>query len=115
MEIKIINESITNADLVEAAKDFDGEFVKAVVDVSRRLMAIGGTMHSDEESVLLEDGSIQEDLWGINIYPAKTGSERIEFDSMINIRPKQENRSRNVEDPGVRKAIMEIVDSMVAP
>ena len=61
-------------------------------------MAIGGELHSDEEALLLEDGSAQADIWGINRYPAKAGDSWIEFDSMFNVRPSQGNRSRRVED-----------------
>lgn len=56
-------------------------------------------MHADEEAALLDDGSRQEDLWGINLYPAEAGPEWLEFDSMINVRPSRGNRSRDVEDP----------------
>jgi len=87
--------------------------VKAVVDVSRRIMAISGELHSDEEAVLLSDGSRQQDLWGINLYPSETESEFVEFDSMINVRPSQNNRSRGVEDFALREMIREIVSSLV--
>lgn len=54
-------------------------------------------MHADEEAGLLEDGSGQRSLWGINLYPAEYGSpDWVEFDSMINLRPLQQNRSRSV-------------------
>jgi hypothetical protein len=87
--------------------------VKAVVDVSRRVVAIGGELHADEESALLENGSDQADLWGINLYPALPGDEMVEFDSMINVRPRQGNRSRSVEDPGMRNAILALVRVLV--
>lgn len=95
-----------------AAEQF-GDMVKAVVDVRRRVMAIGGELHSDEESELLGDGSRQEDLWGVNLYPGESGEDWIEFDSMINLRPAQGNRSRSVEDPALRETIRTIVNSLV--
>lgn len=78
-------------------------------------MAIGGAMHCDEESVLLEKGSNQQNLWGINIYPDKTGEELIEYDSMINLRPSQGNYSRSVDDPQIRERIAQIVRNLVDP
>jgi hypothetical protein len=87
--------------------------VKAVVDVGRRVMAIGGELHSDEEAALLDDGSRQMDLWGINLYPAETGGSWIEYDSMINVRPAQGNRSRDVEDEALRRRIGDIVLALV--
>ncbi|HEY3137515.1 MAG TPA: DUF5674 family protein [Blastocatellia bacterium] len=112
-EIVVISEPINAEQLTEIAAERFGDMVKAVVDINRRMLAIGGGMHSDEEAVLLEQGSAQTDLWGINIYPDKPRSEWIEFDSLINIRPRQNNRSRVVEDAGTRGLIQEIVDSLI--
>jgi len=91
-----------------------GDFVKAVVDVERETMAVDAPLHSDLEALLLEDGSKQKDLWGINLYPEMQGDEFIEFDSMINMRPSQGNRSRGVENEGIRKKVIEIVEKRVA-
>ena len=115
MEIRILKEPISLSDVAALARDQFGDMVKATVDVDREVMAIGGDLHSDEEAMLLEDGSRQEHLWGINIYPAKPEEDLIEFDSMINIRPSQNNRSRGVENPGIRACILRIVKSMVRP
>jgi hypothetical protein len=92
-----------------------GDFVKAVVDVQRGVMAIGGELHADEEALLLQHGAHQADLWGINLYPGRPTAELIEFDSMINVRPSQGNRSRGVEDPGVRGRIQDVVRRLVGP
>jgi hypothetical protein len=88
--------------------------VKAVVDVRRGIMAIGGELQSDEEALLLDQGSEQRDLWGINLYPAETPADWIEFDSTINVRPSQGNRSRGVDDSAVRDQIRQLVESLVA-
>jgi hypothetical protein len=87
--------------------------IKAVVDIDRGVMAIGGEMQADEEAALLDDGSRQVDLWGINLYPTEAGSDWLEFDSMINVRPSQGNRSRDVEDVSLRDAIRRVVASLV--
>lgn len=92
-----------------------GDMVKAVVDVARGVMAVSGELHADEEALLLEDGSRQNDLWGINLYPGELGPDWIEFDSMINVRPSQNNRSRGVDDEVTRTTIRRIVDRLVAP
>lgn len=112
--MKIIRESISLDELKHMAIRWYGELVKAVVDIDRGIMAVDGEMHADEEQMLLEDGSKQEFLWGINIYPGKTGDDRIEFDSMINVRPSQKNLSRSVEDITVRKKIVDIVKAKIA-
>jgi hypothetical protein len=95
-----------------AAAQF-GDFVKAVVDVEHGVMAIGGELHADEEALLLEQGASQAGLWGVNLYPDRPAPELIEFDSMINVRPSQANRSRGVEDVAVQQRIREIVGRLV--
>ena len=113
MEIKIIRDALTRHELNEMAKQQFGDMVKAVVDVEQRIMAIGGELHSDEEAVLLDQGSAQKNLWGINLYPEQPVSEWIEFDSMINVRPSGGNRSRYVESVEVRETITAIVNRLV--
>lgn len=87
--------------------------VKACVDIGRGVMAMGGELQSDEEALLLEDGARQADVWGINLYPDEPKDAWIEFDSMINVRPAQGNRSRGVDDPAIQLQIRQVVDSMV--
>jgi len=111
--MKIVRDTITEKELKEMSHMWHGELVKAVVDVERNVMALDGEMHADEEQELLVDGSKQEHLWGINIYPQKTGDERIEFDSMINVRPSQHNKGRGVEDKILQEKIRSIVDQMI--
>lgn len=113
MDIEIINKPIDKKYLTEVAEKRFGDMVKAVVDIEKKIIAIGGELHADEEQVLLEQNSKQHNLWGINIYPEKTGDDFIEFDSMINIRPRQNNRSRGVEDKDIQGKIIDIVQSLV--
>jgi hypothetical protein len=112
-DIILIEKPITNSELKPIAEKRFGDMVKAVVDIEKNIMAIGGGMHADEEAFLLEQGSLQQNLWGINIYPNLEMPNMIEFDSMINIRPNQNNRSRNVEDEIIRKKILEIVTILI--
>ncbi len=77
-------------------------------------MAVDAELHSDAEALLLQSGSAQRDLWGINLYPALRGTDFVEFDSMINLRPSQGNRSRGIEDEAVRDQILAIVAAIVS-
>jgi len=113
MPIKVINEKISRQELQQIATESFGELVKAVVDIDKGIMAIGGELHSDEESVLLEQNSLQENLWGINLYPNEIKEKLVEFDSVINIRPLQGNRSRSIENPKIREKIVQIVNTLV--
>lgn len=114
MKIKVIASPIAKAEIEKIAKNQFGDFVKAVVDIERGIMAIGAELHADEEALLMAQGSAQKNIWGINLYPAKPESEWIEFNSMINVRPSQGNRSRGVEDRAVREKIKAIVDELVS-
>ncbi len=67
--MKIIEDKISIKELEKLAENMFGNLVKAVVDIKRKSMAIGGELHSDEEALLIENGSKQSNLWGINIYP----------------------------------------------
>lgn len=114
MQIKIISDLITKAKLAKIAKNQFGDLVKAVVDVEKEILAIGGELHADEEALLLEKGSRQEDVWGINLYPEKPDSEFVEFNSMINVRPSQGNKSRGVENLELQKKIRTIVHKLIS-
>jgi len=105
----MVDEKLTIDELKQMAAGTFGNMVKAVVDVDRELIAVDAELHSDLEAMLLEDGSGQKNIWGINLYPDLQGDEFIEFDSLINIRPSQGNRSRGVEDEEMRKRMISIV------
>lgn len=111
--MKLID-TITLAELRLMAEKMYGTMVKADVDVAKKIVVIDMDMHADGEAYLLEHGSQQTDLWGINLYPDKFGTDKfIEFDSMINIRPRQNNPSRDVLDPAVRQQIINIIAGVV--
>jgi hypothetical protein len=111
--MKIVEDKIALTELAEMAKKMFGNLVKAVVDVERKIMAVDGELHADEEALLIQHGSKQTDLWGINIYPELNGEDFIEFDSMINLRPSQGNRSRGVESQEIQQKILEIVNKII--
>ena len=87
---------------------------KAVIDIDRRIMIIGGSMHVDEEEMLLDEESEQNNLWGVNLYPDQFGTNNfVEFDSMINLRPNLGNRSRSVEDADTQRKILSVVSELI--
>lgn len=111
--MKIVTGEITIDELKKMSADLFGDMVKVVVDVERELIAIDAELHSDLEALLLNNGSKQKDLWGINIYPEQGLDEFVEFDSMINLRPRQGNKSRGIEDKALRSKIIGIVTKKV--
>jgi hypothetical protein len=111
--MKIVNTKLAIDKLRQMAQDTFGNMVKAVVDVDRELIAVDAELHSDLEALLLEDGSKQKNIWGINLYPDMHGEGFVEFDSLINIRPSRGNRSRGVENKEIRKKIISIVTKRI--
>lgn len=105
---EIVRTRIGRARLLELTEGWFGDMVKYVVDVRRGIAAVGGELHADAEQILLEDGSLQADLWGANYYPAERGDDRIEYTSLINIRPAAGNRSMEIELAEVRERVREI-------
>jgi hypothetical protein len=100
-------------ELRQMAKARFGDMVKAVVDLRRSVMLLDADMHADQEAELLAEGSAQQDLWGISLYPDLSDADWLEFDSMINLRPSFGNRSRGVDDPATCEAIASLVQRLV--
>ena len=111
--MKIIEEKISREELSIMAEAIFGDMIKGVVDIEKNILCIDAELHADIESFLLEQGSKQDNLWGINLYPEIEGDDFLEFDSLINIRPRQNNRSRGVEDIKIQQKIREIVNNKI--
>jgi hypothetical protein len=111
--MQIVQTPLNPEDLRQLTLNIFGDMVKGVVDVEKGILALDAELHSDLEALLLKNGSRQKNLWGINLYPGSTGEEFIEFDSMINMRPSQGNRSRRVEDDSIRQKIANIVKKWI--
>lgn len=109
----ILDKEISRTELANIAESLYGDMVKGVVDVDKGLLAIDAELHSDLEGMLLNGGSEQNSLWGINLYPAADDEDLIEFDTLINIRPGHGNSSRYVENPEIREAISRIVFNFI--
>ncbi len=111
--MKIISQPIKHSELNNMLPGYFGDMIKAVVDVKQGILGLDAELHADIEKELLSQGSMQADLWGINLYPEMDGDDFIEFDSLINIRPFLGNRSRDVQDPAIRKQIVDTVNRLI--
>ncbi len=115
--MKLVEKEISLDELKQMSTKMFESLVKAVVDIEKEIMVVDAQMHVDQESWLLEEyESKQENLWGINLYPEHWGKlEFIKFDSMINVRPGQGNRTRGVDNPQLQQKITKIVLRLVKP
>ena len=105
---EIFRQPIPRTATEELASESFEDMVKFVVDLERNVICAGGGLHADEEQLLLEDGSRQEDLWGANYYLADASDARYEFTSMINIRPSQENTAQLIQSEDVRRRVRDL-------
>lgn len=114
METRIVKDKISREELKALAHKQYGDIIKVVVDVEQEIMGVGGELHVDIQSILIEkEGSQGEHTWGINLYLEKTGEDFIEFDSMINLKPALGNKTRGVENIEIQNKIREIVNKLV--
>ncbi|MBF0489474.1 MAG: hypothetical protein HQL15_02490 [Candidatus Omnitrophica bacterium] len=106
--ILIIRNKIDSDSLKTVAEDLKG-YIKVVVDIQRKILTAGGEKHVDGESLLLKDGSRQQNLWGGGL---DLETNQMDFDSMINLRPSQ-NTSREILDPKIRQQVESISRSLL--
>lgn len=99
--IHLLSQPATPEQIQEMLQQYES-MIKIVVDIRRHILSGGGEMHADCETVLLDDGSEQDDLWGANWYP---NEQRIEFESLINIRPRLGNRNIVIQDENIRNQV----------
>ena len=111
--MQLVDQPITRSELQKMSERFFGGLVKAVVDVEKEIMVIDAPMHADCEKELLDSGSLQDNLWGINVYPDLEGDDFVEFDSMINVRPRKNNFTRGIDNEELQKKITSIVKKLI--
>ena|ERR1700719_4170233 len=112
-DIVIATGRLEPSEVARLVQLFFGDMVKYVVDVERRIAAVGGELHADAEQLLLEDGSRQVNLWGANYYPGRGPDDCIEYTALINIRPAQGNRSMLIADEAIRGRVREITFTLI--
>ncbi|MDD4990000.1 MAG: DUF5674 family protein [Candidatus Pacebacteria bacterium] len=113
MQIKIITDKITVDELRQMAQESFGDFVKGVCDTEKRILALGGELHSDCFDVLVENNSEAKNIWGFNVFPDFSAEKRIDFVSLINIRPSQNNRSMEIQNQEIKEKIIEIINHLI--
>lgn len=111
--MQIVSSSISKKDIAEKYLYRFKDMVKAVVDIENKILAIDAELHSDMEELLLKNGSKQENLWGINIYPEADKERFIEYTSLINIRPSQGNAYMDIKSNDLRVKIQKIVNGLI--
>lgn len=109
MKIHLLREKATSEQMREMLESLEN-YIKLAVDVEKGILAGGGILHADCEAVLLEDGSIQEDVWGADWLPF---TQEVTYESLINIRPRHNNFGLEIEDENLRENIEKIVRNLM--
>ncbi len=115
MNIQVITDEISTDEVRKIAKEFYTTMIKGVVDIEREIIVLGGEYHMDANVVLLEKGSKQKDVWGfnINLNEPSDSDQWIEYISLINIRPLQNNRSMEIQDENIKRKVRHIITKKI--
>ena len=113
MEIKIIKEKIPKEELKNIVKEGFGTMAKVDVDVKRGVLSVGGEWHSEGDEVLSKDGSFREDIWGVNFYPWNAPKDRVEYVSLINIKPSLNHKNMEIKDRDLKDKIKNIIEKLL--
>ena len=109
MAVLVIRERATREEIQEMLKELK-QYIKVAVDISKGILAGGGELHADCESLLLQEGSQQENIWGADWY---SKSKEVHCEAMINIAPRRGNRSREIQNPQIREKVEAIVRNLL--
>ena len=112
-DILITHEPISESTLHKYCTMWFGNMVKVVIDIQTGEIALGGALHADGEALLLNRGSLPENLWGANIYPENKPGHQIEYTALINIRPHQNNTSMHIQDETVKNKVHKVIQKLV--
>lgn len=93
------------ADELDKLKEQFEVYIKTVIDLKRKVCSAGCDRHFESETILLENGSKQNDIWGGGI---DLETKIIDFNSFINIRPTQNNTSNEIQDKNIRKKFEDV-------
>jgi len=113
--MKILDQPVRLSDLKPLMAKMFGNLVKGAVDIERRVVALDAELHSDLAEALVADGSHGNNIWGFDVYPEVAGADWLEFDSMINLKPQLNNRSRGIEDLTLRAKAEQVIKKFIIP
>lgn len=114
LQKRITKDDLCNLESIGEDRSWFSYMVKCVADTKRELLAVNAELHSDLETLLLDNGSDNRDLYGFNI---DLDTFEIEYDSLINPPRNRDagypRAGRTVADPAARKKIEEVVEKWI--
>lgn len=113
MKPQIIREKISKDELKKTVKENFGDMAKVDVDVKRGILTIGGEWHSEGDDLLVKDGSSRENVWGANFYPFVKSENRIEYVSLINIKPTVEHNDMEIKNNDIKNKMRVVIEKLL--
>ncbi len=92
---------------IKKLREFFDVYIKTVVDIEKKVCSAGADRHFESEKILLDDGSRQSDLWGGGV---DIETKIIDCNSFINVRPKDNNTSNEIQDSKLRKKFEDLTE-----
>jgi len=90
---------------IKKLRELFDSYIKTVIDIKRKVCSAGCDRHFESEQILLNEGSVQSDLWGGGL---DLETNIIDFNSFINIRPNDGNTSNEIQADKIRERYEEL-------
>lgn len=96
---------------IEKLKEVFDTYIKTVIDIDKKICSAGMDRHFEGEQILLEKKCSQSSLWGGGI---DIETSEIDFNSFINIRPKDNNAKNEIQSEEIKKKYKELTEYFFA-
>lgn len=83
MSILKIDHIPTKDELIKLTEEFP-DYIKLTADIDKEILYGGSRLHADAEKILLNNGSLQDNIWGGGV---NLSTKKIECYAILNIRP----------------------------
>jgi hypothetical protein len=110
IEVIILKEKKATAGQIKKMSKAYGNYIKVVIDIEKEILSGGSEFHYEDEQYLLEYGCNQSNLWGGGV---DMNTKQIDYNSMINVRSNQDNPSRDILSPEIRKKFDTIIRKLL--
>jgi hypothetical protein len=100
------SQPFTTEEIKQLSEEFE-VYIKTVIDIEKKICSAGMDRHFEGEQILLKEGSKQKNLWGGGI---DLETKEIDFNSFINIRPRDNNTKNDIQSEAIKKVYKELTE-----
>ena len=114
MNPKLLRKKISREEFNQIMEENFGNIAKVDVDIKNEILTIGGEWHSEGDELLSkEEGYSRENVWGVNFYPWNPPEKRIEYISLINVKPNFGYKSMEIQDKEIKEKIRKVIEKLL--